>query len=401
MLKILRQKHISKIVFWALVILIMPAFVLWGTGNLGGGKSKGPKYAGLVDNKKVTFDEFAQSLNCVKAQILMNYFNQPQALDMFMKDKDLMGRLAWDRILMAGEARKNKIKVTDAEVIKAIKTHPMFVRNGKFDDRLYEYVLRNNLGLYPRNFEEVMRENLTIQKMHDIVAKDIKVADAEALDDYRKNNEKYALVYVIIPAENFMDKSKVEDSEINDYYEKHGSEFLMPAKDPETKQITLKTAELKDVYESVKTRLALDRAKPLATDYAWELREKIVEEMNMDFLSFEDAVSELGFSLEQTKLFSRPDYVEGIGEGSALVDAAFKLKKNEISEVVDARKGAVIFKILEIAPYDAEKFDKEKEEYKNKLINEKRIEVLEGWINSLKKKAKLNIDLSDYEKYYR
>ena len=62
MLKLLRNKNITKVVLWALLILIVPAFVLWGTGSLGGSKGKGPTYAGKIDGKKVSFEQFGNAL---------------------------------------------------------------------------------------------------------------------------------------------------------------------------------------------------------------------------------------------------------------------------------------------------------------------------------------------------
>ncbi len=55
MLKFLRKKNIAKVVFWFLVILILPAFVFWGTGSLTGSKDKRPKCVGTIDKKSVSF----------------------------------------------------------------------------------------------------------------------------------------------------------------------------------------------------------------------------------------------------------------------------------------------------------------------------------------------------------
>ena len=62
MLKVLRNKNVAKAVLWALLILILPAFVLWGTGSLGRSDKKGPSYAGIIENNRVSFDDFAQSM---------------------------------------------------------------------------------------------------------------------------------------------------------------------------------------------------------------------------------------------------------------------------------------------------------------------------------------------------
>lgn len=191
MLKLFRNKNVARVVLWAILILILPAFVIWGTGNLGRSKDKGPSFVGKIDGKKVSFEGFAENITAVKAQVFLNFFSQPQIIDKVFKDKPLLGKLAWDRIIMLREARKMKIKVGDKEIISWIRSHPLFNRSGSFDDRLYEYILRNNLGLDPRNFEEIVRENITIQKMHNMLTKDIKASDEEILENYKSGNEKF------------------------------------------------------------------------------------------------------------------------------------------------------------------------------------------------------------------
>lgn len=189
MLKLLRHKRVAKIVLWAILILILPAFVIWGTGSLGRSKEKGPTFVGLINNKKVTFDDFADSIMSMRAQILLNFFNQRQVMDALLKNSEFVGKMAWDRLIMLKEAKARHIRVTDSEVIAFIRTMPIFLRDGKFDERLYGYVLRNNLGLAPRSFEEMMRENITIQKLHELLTKDVKISDEEVLNQYKSDNK--------------------------------------------------------------------------------------------------------------------------------------------------------------------------------------------------------------------
>ena len=173
MLKLFRKKNVARLVLWGILILILPAFVIWGSGSLGGSRDKGPKFVGLINNKKVSFDDFADSLRAIRCQIILNYFNQPKLLDQFLNDKPFMGRLAWDRLIMAKETARQKIKVLDQDVINFIRSHPLFSRNGTFDEGIYSYILRNNVGMDPRTLEEIVRENLAIKRLNDILTKDI------------------------------------------------------------------------------------------------------------------------------------------------------------------------------------------------------------------------------------
>jgi len=201
MLKLLRHKRVAKIVLWGILILILPAFVIWGTGNLSKSKEKGPAFVGLINNKKVTFDDFANSLTCMRAQILLNFFSQPQILDAFLKNNEFMGKMAWDRLIMLREAEKMKYKVSNTEVVTFVRGLAIFNRGGGFDDRIYNYVLRNNIGLTPRAFEEMMRENLMIQKMQADLTKDVKASDNDILEQYKSNSEKFKVLYALLPVD--------------------------------------------------------------------------------------------------------------------------------------------------------------------------------------------------------
>ncbi len=188
MLKFFRNKNVAKMVLWGLLILILPAFVLWGTGSIGRSKDKGPTYVGLINGKKVSFDDYAQSISSVRCQIILSFFSRQDMLESLLRNKALMGRAAWDRLILLGEVKKNKIKVSDAEVVSFIRSHPIFLRNGQFDGRLYGYILSYNFNLDPRGFEETVRENLAIKKLNDSMIKDVKVTDEEVSDSYRKEN---------------------------------------------------------------------------------------------------------------------------------------------------------------------------------------------------------------------
>lgn len=178
-------------VLWGTLILILPAFVIWGTGSMGKSKDKGPSYAGVIDNRKVSFDDFAESITAARCQVFLNLFNQPTALEALLKNNEFLGRLGWDMLMMSHEAKKRKIKVSDKEVIDFIRSHPLFNRNGKFDDRIYEYVLRNNLGVYPRDFEEIVRDILVIYKLNSIITKDVAISDEEVLTQYKNDNKDF------------------------------------------------------------------------------------------------------------------------------------------------------------------------------------------------------------------
>ena len=400
MLKIMRQKNVTKFVLWGILILILPAFVLWGTGSGGRPKDKGPTYAGMIDNKKVSFEDFAGSVSAIKCQIILNYFNQPKVLQTFLSSRPFLGKMAWDRLLMIKEAKKYGIKASDADIVKHIRSHPIFLRNGVFDPKVYEYVLRYNMGLEPRTFEEMMRQNLQIQQLNAMLTKDVKISDEEIVQSYRKDNEKFKLIFTIFSADNFMDKVKIEEAGIKDYYEKHKEEFTLPPKEGES-AAPQAVASFDEVKDNIKRFLSEAQARTLAVKYAEEEYLKINDALVKDNLSFEEAAEKLGLKLQQTPYFVKTEYLEGVGEGLPLVEKAVKMEKNGVSGLIEVRKGAVVFKLVDFEKYDEEKFKKEKEEFSKTVLENKKMLSLEGWLRGLEEANKPVIDFKEYDKYYR
>jgi len=401
MLKLLRNKNITKVVLWALLILIVPAFVLWGTGSLGGSKSKGPTYAGTIDGRKVSFEQFGNALTAVRCQVILNFYSQPKMLDELLSDKELMGRMAWDRLLMAHEAKKAGIKVPNDEVVKFVTTHPIFIRNGQFDTKVYEYVLQR-VPIGPRSFEEVVRDGLAIQQLNDSLAKDIVITDEEVFEAYRKENEKIKLSYVVFAADSYADQATVDDALMKEYYNANMAEFTIPSKVLEDGTVSEGgPAKFEDVKENIKGFLAAVEARKLAFEAAEGEHAKIKDLMEKEKSTFEQAMEAQNLKKAETGFFMRNEYIDGIGEAFPLTDAAVKLKPGELSVPVETRKGAVIFTVTEVQKSDEEKFNKEKEDYKQKVLSSKKIGVLEKWLRGLELNDPAIIDFRDYEKYYR
>lgn len=216
MLKIFRNKNVAKMVLWALLILILPAFVLWGTGSLGGSKNKGPTCAGTIGGRKVSFERFAHALTGVRCQVILGYYSRPDVLNGILNNRELIGKMAWDRLLMEREARAAGYGAKNAEVVSFIKSHPIFLRDSRFDERIYRYVLQR-VPIDPRSFEEIVRESLAIQKLNDAVAQGAAATDAEILESYRKENDRTKLSYVLFADEAFAPEVKVDDAKIKDY----------------------------------------------------------------------------------------------------------------------------------------------------------------------------------------
>lgn len=484
MLTMLRKKHIAKKVLWFLAIIIIPAFVLWGAGSLS--KKKLPfKYIGTVDGKKVSVDAFIKSLRDVQTGLFLNYFSQPQALNKIQTDRKLLNRLAWENIVINRIAKKDKIIVSDREVINFITGHPLFSRGGEFDEKLYRYILKNSLGLVPRTFEESVRNFLINTKCKSQIVRNVTVSNDELLGYYRNEFEKAKVDYVVIDKKDFKEDARVSESEISAFYKKNKERFREPEKvilayiafphrETGTKEKVMEN--LKRVYEKIKRRprdmekiahgldMEIGETPPFSREeivpeiaispdtmsvsfqlrplvdvlpiiseseegisYIIMVKSKIppsikpqkevssyIAEMIGDEKSARLAEKEARRIYDEAKsgnipldkiakannlvllsagFTSRFDYIKGVGESYRIIDEAFKLKLGDISEPVKVRKGFVLMEPVEFQFIDAEVFEKEKENYRNKVLAAKKIKFFE--VRFAEEDVSLNVDLNN------
>lgn len=179
-MKFFRTKGVTKFVLWTILILILPAFLLWGTEALTRSKQKGPAFAGFVGSQRISFNALYESMMAVRSQIILNYGNQPDMVRKLTDDRPMMAKLGWERIIMLNETKRNKVRVSDRDVANYLRSHPLFLRNGRFDEKIYSHLLQYTVGLTPRAFEEFIRENLAIIRLQEGMVKDITGADDEA-----------------------------------------------------------------------------------------------------------------------------------------------------------------------------------------------------------------------------
>ena len=398
-LKIFRKKIVSKIILWGLLILILPAFVMWGSASMSRSKDKGPTYVGMVHNKKISFEQFYNALAGIRSQIILTYFNQPKILDTILSNKPLLAKLAWDRLLMLEEVRRLKIKVSDKEVIGLIRSHPLFLRKGAFDDAFYSYVLRNNIGLELRAFEEAVRDNIALNKLTSLLTKDIKLSDSDILAKYKKDFEEFKIAYVLLEPKAFISNIKIDEKAVKDFFENHKSELMM--KSNLKGAIPDRLATFEESKDSIENYLKEAEAKKTLSQKADEIRKKLLELIENKAETFGRAAEKLSLNVKDTGLFSAKDNVEEIDNVPIIAREASALKEFELSKPIEINKGFIILEVVQKKSADEEKFKKDKEEYSKKALEERSDEYMAEWLHKVEDESKLAIKLEEIEKYYR
>ncbi len=204
MIKFLRNKTVQKRIFLGLAILIIPAFTLWGV-TLNKEEGSIPSTLGYIESRRVTLKDYLASYRAAQHEILFRYGDRAAEIAPLV---NLKGE-AWDRLLLVHYAQKEKIRVSDKEVVQWLTQQPVFSNKGTFDPNFYTLYVTNYLRTSKRDFEEEIRQLLAIAKIGDKLRVDIKISDEElkkltieelkttegapAFDEKKFNEEKEAI----------------------------------------------------------------------------------------------------------------------------------------------------------------------------------------------------------------
>ena len=190
MLKFLRNKHHQKKIYIILATAIIPPFLMWGV-TTSQKESKVPSTLGLIENKKISLREYLNSYKAVQHEMAFMVGERSKEVAQAINIKGE----AWDRILLLYQAKKEKIRTGDAEVVEWISRQPLFQSHGQFDANVYDLYVARYLRSNARDFEEEIRDSLTIEKIADMIRSHATVKDEELKTLYKQANNQKDFVY--------------------------------------------------------------------------------------------------------------------------------------------------------------------------------------------------------------
>jgi hypothetical protein len=376
MLKLLRNKKTAKKIWIGLGLIIVPAFIFWGLGGAIDGTTK-KKYAGEISGKRISNLELNESLSALKNMLIMRYGENFRQI---MKDFDLEGQ-AWQRLVLIQEAKKLKIEVSDKEVVEQIEKYPFFQRNGKFDNRAYNDLLKYTFNTQPRIFEEQIRQIIMLNKLYEQVTRNlVNVDEDEVRREYDRANQELSISYISSLTADFAKKIKPKDKELKDYFAKNREIFKDPAPaTPDKKGKETRLPEFNSVKQRVKeafvNAMALKKAEEKINQCAKELKSR----------EFNKAARKCGLKVKDTPPFKSTDNIEGIGPAGTFWNTAKVLKKGEPSGIIRLPAGFYIIKVKHISELDNKKYEQEKAIIEQNLLNQKKQEKFNEFLAELDK----------------
>lgn len=200
---------------------------------------------------------------------------------------------------------------------------------------------------------------------------------------------------------NYRELFNLKENERTDIIKAERGPYIFQLKENRTNYLP----SLDEVKQKIKDKLTQEKTRQLAKTEIDSIYEQIkrIKEKNADLgfvpsskglgrtvpSGLAQVAEQLNLSLKETDFFSRQSPVSGIETSMQFNEAAFKLKDKELSQVIDAGNDFYIIELLEEKPIDEKEFEKQKEELKQSLLQEKKNKAFEEFFANLKTKANL------------
>src|SRR5271168_424038 len=201
-------------------IMMLVTLVPGSVGTTGGASDA----AATVAGRDITTNDVARQLS------MMERNGQRISKDMRgLFVRDTLDRLISQRLLEY-EAKELGLQVTDQEAAEQIKQilPAAFSGGGVSSMENYSQEVMQRTGMGVPEFEEMLHAALLQQKVRRLVTDGVTVSPAGIEDEFKRRNEKAKLDYVVIKPSDLESRVKVDDANLNSYFEKNKSRYQIP-----------------------------------------------------------------------------------------------------------------------------------------------------------------------------
>ncbi len=381
MLDLMRKKKDSIIIKVVFAVIILSFIIAFGYGidQAIHGRSGTKSYAAKVGSTTISLEQYQNSYQRLR-EIYQQLFGQANGGLTPELEKQLnLRQLALDRlidnVLLIKASKDLGITVSKDEVIASIATMPAFQRNGAFDLRLYQQILKMS-RITPSDFEESQKNDLLIAKTRKAIMDKAQVSDDDAKALFHKEHDRLQLYYAAFTPADMASAVKVTDADLDDYLKANADRFKSPEKvaisylvlDPAAQVASqqISPSEQESFYrknldrylgsdnspipfEKIKERVLADAKRSKA---AKDLYDKAADTLYQNIKSgdLQLVAAKLHAKTSDTALFSTAAPPKGLAGEADLLKKAFELKAGELGGPVETTKGIYIIKVREKKP---------------------------------------------------
>jgi peptidyl-prolyl cis-trans isomerase D len=335
-----------------------------------------------IGDQTVTLAEIHNQLNEIRQR------NQiPQQLE-GLYARQILNQMVFQKEVEY-EAKRLGISVSDKERADRIKQYLPSAFNGDTFVGMDTYAqeVRQRFQLTVPAFEDLIKSSLVEEKFRKLITDGISVSPTEVQEEFRTQNEKIKLDYVLIKPEDLAAKYMPDDAQIKTYFDQNKSKYQIPEKRVvryalvdlnQIRQNTLVTDdELKVIYQQniqqyqlpnrvhVEHILFMTVGKTDAEVAEIKVKaDDVLAQAKKKGANFEDLATK--YSEDPGSKAKKGD-LGWIQQGQTVPEfekAAFTLNKGEVSDLVKTQYGFHILKVLDKENAHTKTFEEVKDSIK-------------------------------------
>jgi len=383
------EKTGKRVLFGVVIAFIALSMLLYlvpqGTNTTEGSTDVLAK----VGDQTVTMGEVRQQLDEIRRRNPI-----PKPLE-GLYARNILNQLVFQKEIEF-EAKKLGIAVSDQERADRIKQYVPTAFNGDTFVGMDAYAreVQSRFQLTVPVFEDLVKQGLVEEKFRKLITDGISASPAEIQQEFKSQNEKVKLDYVLIKPEDLESKINPSDSDIKAYYEQNKAKFQIPEKRviryalldlTQLRQNTVVTDdELKAVYQQniqqfqVPNRVHAQHILLMTVGGKTDAEVAEIKKKAEDILaqakkkgaSFEDLAKKYS---EDPGSKAKGGDLGWVLQGQTVPEfekAAFSLNKGEISDLIKTQYGFHIIKVLDKETAHTKTFDEVKDALRpNFLLN--------------------------------
>ncbi|HWC72561.1 MAG TPA: SurA N-terminal domain-containing protein [Gemmatimonadales bacterium] len=233
MLRTMRSN--AKWIFYILAI----AFIVWlAIGQVSSILGPSGNVVLKVNGKEYQVTEYQQRVQTASEQYRQQTGNAPTTREDDKQIQDQVINQMISEALLQQEYDRLGIRVSDAEIIEAVKTSPppevmrdpQFQTDSQFDSRKWNQFLASTTDRQLlRQIEGLYRDQIPRIKLMQYLTSDVYVSDAKLWRIYKDQHDSVRIAALAVWPYSQPDSSKISDAELSAYVAKHPDDFKRPA----------------------------------------------------------------------------------------------------------------------------------------------------------------------------
>ena len=375
----------------ALLALITIPFALFGIDSYLNHAGSNVSVAEVAGNN-ISVQEYSNALQNLRNRLQSEGKADQAQLDSPEVKAMVLNQLISKRLLNQ-EIKHAKFAISDAQLSTYVTGMPEFQKNGKFSQELYDQTLQQN-HISPSKFEAGMRLDLLAQQAQDSITKLGFISNARAENIFQLTNQQRHVTVAEIKSKDFIKDVKIDPAQVKAYYELHKSqlivpeqvkiEFLLLSTNSLIPGIKVDEAELKKFYDENASKFQGDEQRrashiligfgvnstPEQKQQAKAKAEEILAAIKKNPKSFEALAVK---NSQDPGSAAKGGDLGSFGRGAMVKpfeEAAFSMKVNEISGLVQSEFGYHIIKVTGITGESSD-YNSLKPKIKAELIYQK------------------------------